>query len=40
VAAAVGNAVRRAVGVRMTEMPMTPERVLRAIKGEAFGRLG
>jgi xanthine dehydrogenase molybdenum-binding subunit len=40
VAAAVGNAIRRAVGVRMTEMPMTPERVLRAIKGEAFGRLG
>jgi xanthine dehydrogenase molybdenum-binding subunit len=40
VAAAVGNAIRRAVGVRMTEMPMTPERVLRAIKGESFGRLG
>jgi CO/xanthine dehydrogenase Mo-binding subunit len=31
VAAAVGNAIRRAVGVRMTEMPMTPERVQRAI---------
>lgn len=32
VAAAIGNAVRRAIGVRMTEMPMTPERVLKAIK--------
>jgi xanthine dehydrogenase molybdenum-binding subunit len=32
VAACVGNAIRRAVGVRLTEMPMTPERVLRAIK--------
>ena len=32
VAAAVGNAIRRAIGVRLTEMPMTPERVLGAIK--------
>jgi xanthine dehydrogenase molybdenum-binding subunit len=32
VAACVGNAIRRAIGVRLTEMPMTPERVLRAIK--------
>jgi CO/xanthine dehydrogenase Mo-binding subunit len=32
VAAAVGNALRRAAGVRMTEMPMTPERVWRAIQ--------
>jgi xanthine dehydrogenase molybdenum-binding subunit len=32
VAACVGNAIRRAIGVRMTVMPMTPERVLRAIK--------
>ncbi len=32
VAAAIANAVRRAVGVRMTAMPMTPERVLQAIK--------
>ena len=39
VAAAVGNAIRRAVGVRVTQMPMTPERVLRAIKGTTFGRV-
>ena len=39
VAAAVGNAIRRAVGVRVTQMPMTPERVLRAIKGTTFGRI-
>ena len=32
VAACVGNAVRRATGVRMTQMPMTPERLLTAIK--------
>ncbi|MGW9330724.1 xanthine dehydrogenase family protein molybdopterin-binding subunit [Bosea sp. NPDC055594] len=31
VAAAIGNAIRRAIGVRMTQMPMTPERVLAAI---------
>lgn len=36
VAAAIANAVRRAVGVRVTHMPMTPERVLSAIK--ASGR--
>ena len=28
VAAAVGNAIRRAIGVRMTQMPMTPERIV------------
>ena len=39
VAACIGNAIRRAVGVRLTHMPMTPERVLRAIKGERFGML-
>lgn len=33
VAAAVGNAVRRAIGVRMTRMPMTPERIVAAIDG-------
>ena len=37
VAAAVGNAIRRAVGVRMTRMPMTPERVLAALQ-ETSGR--
>ena len=39
VAACVANAIRRAVGVRVNHMPMTPERVLRAIKGEAFGKV-
>ena len=32
-AAAVANAIARATGVRMTRMPMTPERVLRALQG-------
>ena len=32
VAATIGNAVRRAIGIRITEMPMTPERIVRAIK--------
>jgi CO/xanthine dehydrogenase Mo-binding subunit len=32
VAGAVANAIRRAIGVRVTSMPMTPERVLAAIK--------
>jgi len=31
VAAAVANAVKDAVGVRLTELPMTPERVFRAV---------
>ena len=35
--AVIANAISRAVGVRLTELPMTPERVLRAIRG---GRLG
>ena len=34
-AAAVANAIARAVGVRLTRMPMTPERVLRALQGAA-----
>lgn len=33
VAGAVANAVARATGVRVWEMPMTPERVLRALNG-------
>jgi CO/xanthine dehydrogenase Mo-binding subunit len=37
VAACVANAIARATGVRMTRMPMTPERVLRALRGDAFG---
>ena len=35
VAGAVANAIRRAIGVRVTEMPMTPERVLKAIQSKA-----
>jgi CO/xanthine dehydrogenase Mo-binding subunit len=31
VAAAIGNAVRDAIGVRIRELPITPERVLRAL---------
>lgn len=34
-AAAIANAVYNAIGVRLTELPMTPERVLRAIMGES-----
>ena len=37
-AAAAANAIRRAVGVRMQQMPMTPERILAALKGERFGK--
>ena len=33
-AAAVANAIARATGVRMTRMPMTPERVLAALERE------
>jgi CO/xanthine dehydrogenase Mo-binding subunit len=32
VSAAVANGVRHAIGVRMTELPMTPERVFRALQ--------
>lgn len=38
-AAAVANAIARAIGVRISHMPMTPERVLRALKGAAFGQV-
>jgi CO/xanthine dehydrogenase Mo-binding subunit len=38
-AAAAANAIARAIGVRMTHMPMTPERVLRALKGAEFGKI-
>src|SRR5262249_3203608 len=31
IAAAIGNAVYDAIGVRITDLPLTPERVLRAI---------
>ncbi len=32
VPAAIGNAVARAIGARLTELPLTPERVLRALR--------
>src|SRR6266705_629190 len=34
VAAAIANAIRDAVGVRMTQIPMTPERIFAALRGE------
>ena len=34
VAAAIANAIREAVGVRMTQIPMTPERVFAALREE------
>src|SRR5204862_255094 len=34
-APAVANAIARAIGVRMTDLPMTPERVWRAIRARA-----
>ncbi len=34
-AATIANAVRDAIGVRLTELPMTPERVLAAIRAQA-----
>ena len=35
VAAAIANALKDAVGVRMTAIPMTPERVLTAMQGNS-----
>jgi len=35
VAGCIANAIARAIGTRVTEMPMTPERVLRAIRQSA-----
>lgn len=37
---AVANAVYDAVGVRVDEVPITPEKVLRAIKGKGKGERG
>lgn len=39
VAAAIGNAVYRAVGVRLYALPLTPERVWRAVKEKSLRRL-
>ena len=35
--AAVGNAVSRATGIRMTELPLSPPRVLAVLDGETQG---
>jgi CO/xanthine dehydrogenase Mo-binding subunit len=40
VAPAIANAVYDAVGVRIDEVPITPEKVLRAIKGKGKGETG
>jgi xanthine dehydrogenase molybdenum-binding subunit len=40
VAACVGNAIRRAIGVRMTEMPMTPQRIVAALERQRAGVTG
>jgi putative selenate reductase molybdopterin-binding subunit len=37
-AAAVANAVADAIGTRMRQIPLTPERVLRALRGQAQTR--
>jgi xanthine dehydrogenase molybdenum-binding subunit len=34
IAAAVGNAIYNATGVRITSLPFTPERVYRALRGQ------
>jgi CO/xanthine dehydrogenase Mo-binding subunit len=31
---AIGNAISNAAGVRMTHVPMSPPRILKAIKGK------
>jgi CO/xanthine dehydrogenase Mo-binding subunit len=38
IAPAVGNALARAIGVRLRELPLTPERVWRALKNAEGGR--
>ena len=37
-APAIGNAIYRAIGVRITDLPITPEKVLRALKEKADGK--
>ncbi len=34
---AIGNAVARATGVRIVDLPITPEKILRGLRGEAAG---
>jgi CO/xanthine dehydrogenase Mo-binding subunit len=38
VAAAIGNAIARATGLRLKDQPLTPERVWRALKARAGDR--
>jgi CO/xanthine dehydrogenase Mo-binding subunit len=38
IAAAIGNALTHATGIRLNRLPMTPERVLRALKDRRSGR--
>jgi CO/xanthine dehydrogenase Mo-binding subunit len=38
VAAAIGNAIARATGLRLKDQPLTPERIWRALKAGAGGR--
>src|SRR3954469_5278232 len=40
VAAALGNAIRDAVGVRIHDLPLTPQRVLRAMLDHEAGQNG
>jgi CO/xanthine dehydrogenase Mo-binding subunit len=37
-APAIGNAIYRAIGVRITDLPITPEKVLRALKEKGDGK--
>jgi CO/xanthine dehydrogenase Mo-binding subunit len=36
--AAIGNAIRDATGVRITELPITPERIALALLGRGEGQ--
>lgn len=36
VSAAIGNAIYNAIGIRFTELPITPEKVLAAIKEQGI----
>jgi CO/xanthine dehydrogenase Mo-binding subunit len=37
VSPAIANALARLAGVRLTELPLTPERVWRALRGRKLG---
>jgi xanthine dehydrogenase molybdenum-binding subunit len=38
VAPAIGNAIANAIGVRIPDLPFTPEKILRAIRGEKVAK--